>query len=221
MADILWKLRVAVTVLGLGWGVGQRSSEASRSSERLRVRFEEGCACDCSVPARLRVRRPLDAEGTSGTSAAGVDGSTLTLLLLPGRSSEIGRAPAAVLTDWLRVGRVESSAVDETTECGLRSRLGRPRARVDRAADSGSGSADGSESSLPRFLIDFRDLAEGSVRFSCGLTGSTYALGDGRGDPRCRFDDLCLKVAFNFFRGGVARAEMMLLTSGSADLAGF
>ena len=80
-------------------------------------------------------------------------------------------APAAVLTDWLRVMRVESSAVDETTECGLRSRLGRPRVRGGIGKLSSSVCWSGAAAS--RFRVALVDRLAGSERFSTGLSGST------------------------------------------------
>ena len=88
-------------------------------------------------------------------------------------------APAAVLTEWLRVMRVDSSAVDETTECGLRSRFGRPRDLV--GIGNISSSADCSEAAASRFRVDLVDRPAGSERFRTGLRGSTD--GDGIGDP--------------------------------------
>lgn len=208
VAESLEKLRVANTVVGRAGGV-PRSSD-SWAGEWRRERLGMGWGCDWSVPRRLRVIRPL-AEGssceTSGASTmpAGVEGSALTWPLLPGRSSDVGIAPAAVLTDWLRVTRADSSAVDDTVESGLRSRLVRLRARVVRGGSSGS--TDCSEFAPSRFRVDLVDLAAGSERFKTGLRGS--AAGDGRGVPglvRCggRF-----KPPFGKPLGGVARAAMM------------
>ena len=100
--ESLEKLRVASTVVGRAGGV-PRSSD-SCAGEWRRERLGMGCGCVWSVPRRLRVMGPL-AEGSScetsgaSTKPAGVEGSALTCPLLPGRSSDVGIAPAAVLTD--------------------------------------------------------------------------------------------------------------------------
>ena len=89
--------------MGRGGGVSKASD--SGAGEWRRDRLGAGCGWDCRVPRRLRVMGPPEAEGsscaTSGASrkAAGVEGSAFTRALLPGRSSEVGIAPAAVLTD--------------------------------------------------------------------------------------------------------------------------
>lgn len=119
--EVLWKLRVANTVVGFGGGggVGARSSDAAEVERWRRCRLEAGWGWEWRVPLRLRVTRPPDccSAGVSWSSArpAGVEGSSLTLPLLPGRSSDAGTAPVAVLTDWLRVMRPASSAAEETT----------------------------------------------------------------------------------------------------------
>lgn len=166
-----------------------------------------GWGIDCRVPLRFRVIGP-PADGSScgasgaSTKPAGVEGSALTCPLLPGRSSDVRFAPAAVLTEWLRVTRAESSAVEETAESGLRSRFGLPRARVVRGA--GSGSADCSDCAPSRFRVDRVDRAAGSERFSTGLKGSS--AGDGRGVPGCRCGGRFIPP---LVLGGVARAEMI------------
>lgn len=77
--------------------------------------------------------------------------------------------------------RVDSSAVEDTVESGLRSRFDRPRARVVRGGSSGS--ADGSELAPSRCRADRVDRTVGSERFNTGLSGS--AAGDGSGVPGC------------------------------------
>lgn len=130
--DILAKLRVAVTVVGRAGGVRNRSgSSTGPSGESCRLRFESVRGSDCTVPRLFRVIMPAAGvpEGAgleSGSSSvfAGVESSASTPFLLLGRlSADGGWAPAAVLTEWLRVrARNDSSAVEETTLCGLRSR---------------------------------------------------------------------------------------------------
>lgn len=137
---------------------------------------------------------------------AGVEGSILTLPLLVGRSSDIGRAPAAVLTEWLRVS-VASSAVDETKECGLRSRFCRTRGRVDLVDDA---VPDGwSLSRVCRFRIDLEERPASSERSKTGLKGSISVTGDGMGVPRSKFGGIRLKLLVNLFRGGVANLLAM------------
>lgn len=156
--------------------------------------------------------RPTDAgscvvSGVSSTKAAGVDGSALTLPLLPGRSSEGGSAPAVVLTDWLRVIRADSSAVD-ATESGLRSRLRLPRERA--GTDSASVSSGCSEKVLGRFRVDLVARPGGSVRLVSGLRGSTSGRGTGvppvMGGRRFSLFHTALRCCC---LGGVARAAIM------------
>lgn len=215
----LEKFRVARTVLGRVGGVEMSSDSPRRGSgEWRRERFDVVAACGCSVPRRFRVMRPPPAEGSSWEASrasdmpAGVDGSSFTLPRLAGRSSEVGIAPGAVLTEWLRVMRAESSAVDETVESGLRSRFVRPRARVARGAGAGSGSADCSDCAPSRLRVDRVDRPTGSERFNTGLRGS--AAGDGRGVPGFRYDGRLRPPLGLPLGGGVASAAMTSVTMG-------
>lgn len=186
----------------------------SSSGERWRLRLADGCGMDCNVLRLVRVVRPPEVPSASGisTKPAGVDGSSLTLPLLPGRSSDAGSAPAAVLTEWLRVSR-DSSAVEETTEWGVISRLARPRVLVDRGAVSASGSIDFSDSALPRRRADRAERPTGSERFNTGLNGSTSVTGEGIGVPTCRSVGRRLKLRFMLDLGGVASAAIISETT--------
>jgi hypothetical protein len=96
--------------------------------------------------------------------------------------------------------------MEETTECGLRSRLG--FLLDDFKMESGSSECSAVPAS--RVRVERVERPAGSLRFKTGLSGSTSGLGSGVPPPVIRRGSVSiLHTGLRFILGGVASAAMM------------